>query len=166
MRRLIQAIVVFSLGWAFGVVASRSGPSAAAQATRPTPTVNSTRVIRWDEADVHRADWGEMRFHFRGETGGTKDVLTATAVVQPGKAVHRAHRHAEEEYLLVTEGEGTWSVDGKALPARKGDCLYVEPWVFHGLTNTGSEPLTFVVVRYNPKGVPIPPRPDAGVDER
>ena len=107
-----------------------------------------------------------MRRYFTGETAGTKDLLTAVAVVKPGKAVHRAHRHAEEEYLILVEGSGTWSLDGKESPAKRGDILYAEPWVYHGLTNTGSEQLVFVVVRFNSKGVTIPPRPDNRPDEQ
>jgi mannose-6-phosphate isomerase-like protein (cupin superfamily) len=101
-----------------------------------------------------------MRIYFRGKTFATKDALVAVAVVQPGKSVHKAHRHAQEEYLVVAEGTGTWSLDGKESPAKQGDVLYVEPWVYHGLINTGDKPLTFLVIRYNGKGVDTPPKPD------
>ena len=127
---------------------------------------SSSGIVSFDDAKTNQADWGEMRRYFTGETAGTKDVLTAVAVVKPGKAVHRAHRHAEEEYLILVEGSGTWSLDGKESPAKRGDILYAEPWVYHGLTNTGSEQLVFVVVRFNSKGVKIPPRPDNRPDEQ
>jgi len=52
------------------------------------------------------------------------------------------------------------------LSAKRGDILYTEPWVDHGLTNTSSEPLIFVVVRLNSKGITIPPRPDDRPDEQ
>jgi len=124
-----------------------------------------SQVVGWDEARSHSADWGEMRIYFTGETFATKDVLTAVAVVEPGKAVHRAHRHPHEEYLLLVKGSGTWSLDGKEFPASTGDILYVEPWVYHGLTNTGDGQLIFAVIRYNGKGLEIPPRPDDRPDE-
>lgn len=124
------------------------------------PAMLKSQVVTWDDAKSNKADWGEMRTYFRGQTHGTNDVLTAVAVVQPGKAVHRAHRHAEEEYLVVAAGSGKWSLAEKDFPARRGDILYVEPWVYHGLTNTGDEPLVFIVVRYNCKGVDLPPKPD------
>jgi mannose-6-phosphate isomerase-like protein (cupin superfamily) len=124
-----------------------------------------SQVMRWDDAPATVADWGQMRRYFTGQTFGTKNVLTAVAVVEPGKSVHRAHRHAEEEYLAVVQGSGTWSLDGKESPANKGDILYVEPWVYHGVTNTGDEPLIFLVVRYNAKGVDPPPKPDDRPDE-
>ena len=56
---------------------------------------------------------------FVGESPATRDVLVAVAVVQPGKAVHRAHRHPEEEYLILVEGSGTWSLNGKETPAQR-----------------------------------------------
>jgi mannose-6-phosphate isomerase-like protein (cupin superfamily) len=124
-----------------------------------------SQVVTWDAARSNRADWGEMRRYFTGQTFGTKDAFTAVAVIEPGKAVHRAHRHAEEEYLALVDGSGTWHLAGKEFPAQRGDILYVEPWVFHGLTNTGDKPLTFVVVKFNSKGVTIPPRPDNQKDE-
>lgn len=149
----------------FGAALALLGPSGAAgpaPAGAPAPKPFASQIVRWDDARSHTADWGEMRRYFTGETGATKDVLVAVAVVEPGKAVHRAHRHAEEEYLLLVEGSGKWSLDGREIEARRGDVLYAEPWVYHGLTNTGSEKLIFAVVRYNPKGVKVPDRPDDG----
>ena len=136
------------------------------RAADPLPKPLKSGIVSFDDAPAHQADWGEMRRYFTGETAGTKDVLTAVAIVKPGKAVHRAHRHAQEEYLILVEGSGTWSLDGKESPAKRGDILYTEPWVYHGLTNTSSEQLIFVVVRFNSKGVTIPPRPDDRPDEQ
>ncbi len=119
-----------------------------------------TQVMSWDEAKANVAGWGEMRRYFGGSTFATKDALVAVAVVKPGEAVHKEHRHAQEEYLALIEGSGTWSVEGKKFPAKRGDVLYTEPWAYHGLTNTGQEPLIFLVVRYNGKGVDTPPQPD------
>jgi len=148
------------------IVTGRLAAWLAAEAADPQPKPLKSGIVRFDDARAHQADWGEMRRYFTGETFGTKDVLTAVAIVEPGKAVHRAHRHAEEEYLILVAGSGTWSLNGKELPAKRGDILYTEPWVFHGLTNTSSERLIFVVVRFNSKGVKIPPRPDNKPDEQ
>ncbi|MBI4581075.1 MAG: cupin domain-containing protein [Planctomycetes bacterium] len=158
-----------SVVFLFGGAASFTAAWVLAATTKPAdgqPPPNRSGVVTWKEATTHKAEWGEMRYFFRGESHGTRDVLVATAVVEPGKAVHRAHRHAEEEYLILSQGTGTWHLAGKEFPASKGDCLHVEPWVFHGLTNTGTEPLVFTVVRYSPKGLPSPPRPDDGKDEK
>lgn len=159
-KRLIGLVAISGAGLA--VLLAMRGPTPAAQAK---PQMLKSQILGWDDARPHLADWGQMRIYFTGETSATKDVLTAVAVVEPGKAVHRAHRHAQEEYLVLVEGSGTWSLDGKESPAKRGDVLFVEPWVYHGLTNTGDQRLVFVVVRYNGKGVPVPPRPDDRPDE-
>lgn len=160
VNRVVWSLVLCGVGLAvcFAVLY----PTVAADA-KPEPL--KSKVVGWEEARSHTAEWGEMRFYFTGQTSATKDVLTAVAVVEPGKAVHRAHRHPQEEYLILVQGSGTWSLDGKEFPAKLGDILYVEPWVYHGLTNTGDEKLIFVVVRYNGKGVETPPRPDDRPDE-
>ncbi len=124
-----------------------------------------SQIVRWDDAKANVADWGEMRRYFTGKTRATKNVLVAVARIQPGKTVHKAHRHAEEEYLVIAEGAGTWTLDGKKSPATRGDILYVEPWVYHGVTNTSEEPLIFLVFRYNGRGVATPPKPDDRPDE-
>ena len=160
IRKLISSLVLCGAGFAAALLMWY--PSDAADTG---PKLLKSQVIGWEAALPYHADWGQMRTYFRGETHGTKDVLTAVAVVEPGKAVHRQHRHAHEEYLIVVMGSGTWSLAGKEFPANLGDILYVEPWVYHGLTNTSTESLVFVVVRYNAKGVKIPPKPDERPNE-
>ncbi len=155
--RIVSSLVLFGAGVAVALLVL-SPLDAADQ----KPGELKTQVVRWDDAKQHLGDWGEMRFYFRGQTRATRNVLVAAAVVEPGKTVHAAHRHAEEEYLMLVEGSGTWSVDGNEIEARRGDVLYAEPWVYHGVTNTGDQPLIFAVVRYNGKGIDPPPRPQDG----
>ncbi len=143
------ALVLLALGWAAGAVYGQM---------HGVPSLRS-KVVSWDEASSHLDKWGEMRTYFTGATYGTTNLLTAVAVVKPGESVHPAHRHAEEEFLAIAEGSGVWHLDGREFPAKIGDVLYVEPWVFHGVVNTGGEPLTFIVLRWNNKGIPSPPAP-------
>lgn len=119
----------------------------------------TSRIVSLEQAQLKAGDYGFFKIHTRGETAMTVKSFSGICTVHPGKAAHPAHRHAEEEYLLIMEGEGTWTLDGVESPARKGDVLYVEPWVFHGLTNTGEKDLVFFVVKYHPKNTPLPPEP-------
>lgn len=169
-RRYARAAVLLAIpvvaALALGGGQPAKQPAATSQPTAASrPAMLESQVTSWAAASSHKDDWGEMRTYFRGETRGTKDAFVAVAVVEPGKAVHRTHRHAEEEYLVINEGAGMWQLGEKTFPANKSDILSVEPWVFHGLVNTGDKPLVFTVVRFNCKGVPPPPRPDAGPDE-
>ena len=161
VRRLTSLISLAAVGGAGFGLAALVLPRESGAADKKPPWIKSA-VVTWDKAPAHATDWGEIRFHYRGQTLGTKDVFTAVAVIKPGKAIHQAHRHVEEEYLMITEGSGTWHLDGKEFPAKKGDIQYIEPWVYHGLTNTGDKPLTFVVFKYSSKGVKLPPKPIDG----
>ena len=136
------------------------------QAADPSPKSIKSGVVSFDDAKkTHEGNWGELRGYFTGDTLGTKDVLTGVAVIKPGEAIHRPHRHVDEEYFIITVGSGTWLLEGKEFLAKQGDILYVEPWVYHGLKNTGTTPLTCVVVKYTCKGIALPPRPNNRPDE-
>ncbi len=99
--------------------------------------------------------------YFTKPTFGTQDALTGVAVIEPGKEIHPPHIHAEEEYLMVVEGEGVWSLKDKDIPAKAGDILYAAPWDSHGIRNTGKIPLKFVVMKWHSKGLPVPAQPAA-----
>ncbi|MBB1287616.1 cupin domain-containing protein [Pseudoalteromonas sp. SR43-6] len=80
-----------------------------------------------------------------------KDAITGVAVIKPNNEIHPAHQHPDEEYLMILEGSGTWTLNGKSQPARTGDILFAAPNDVHGIYNNGDVPLKFVVVRYQAK---------------
>ncbi|MGH7495523.1 MAG: cupin domain-containing protein [bacterium] len=121
--------------------------------------VITSKVKTQQEAAREEFDWGSFHTYYQGETYGTKDVMTGVAVIKPGLEIHPPHQHAEEEYLMVTEGQGTWHLNGKDFNAQKGDMLYAAPWDVHGIKNTGTAPLTFVVWKWNTKGLTVPTEP-------
>lgn len=121
---------------------------------------NGSDIIAQEKAIQEDFEWGTLYTYFQGESYGTQDGLAAVAVIKAGQEIHPPHEHAEEEYLMVLEGEGTWHLKGEERPAKKGDMLYAAPWDIHGITNTGATPLTFVVWKWNNKGVALPERPE------
>lgn len=140
--RTIGAVASLLLAWTAGAFVSthRSTPQASA-------IVSQEQALRQD------FDWGSLYTYYEGESYSTRDGLSAVAVIQPGQQIHPPHEHAEEEYLMVVEGDGTWHLNGEERPARTGDMLYAAPWDVHGIKNTGTTPLTFVVWKWNGKGV-------------
>jgi mannose-6-phosphate isomerase-like protein (cupin superfamily) len=109
-------------------------------------------IVSRDAARRADASWGSLYTYYEGASYGTTDALAAVAVIKPGREIHPPHRHAEEEYLMVIEGEGTWHLKGAERPARAGDMQYAAPWDVHGIRNTGRTPLRFVVWKWNAKG--------------
>ncbi|NUO78531.1 cupin domain-containing protein [candidate division KSB1 bacterium] len=127
--------------------------------SQPLGNLISSAVVTAQEAKTEEAEWGSFSTYYQGETYGTKDVLTGVAVLKPGQEIHPPHQHAEEEYLMILEGEGTWHLNGKTFAAQAGDILYATPWDMHGIKNTGQAALKFVVWKWHNKGVTSPTQP-------
>lgn len=117
----------------------------------------TSAVIPWSDSP-QTFPWGEMRKAFTGESAYTQKLFVSSFVLKPGTEVHPPHQHAQEEFMTMVEGAGTWHLDGKEIPARKGDVIYVAPWVWHGLKNTGDTNLVYFVAQWNPKGTDPAPK--------
>ena len=124
---------------------------------------SSVKPISDVKADI--ADWGEFIPHFMHDTHGLKNSLVGVAKIKAGQEIHPPHRHADEEYLMVTEGRGEWYVDGKRFEAGKGDILYAKPWVYHGIKAAKDSPLEFVVFKFSARGVEVPANTDPELPE-
>jgi mannose-6-phosphate isomerase-like protein (cupin superfamily) len=149
MLRTVAVTAAVTLALAAGVAAAARRPAA----DQPSAIRAQAEARRAD------ADWGTLYTYFDGESYGTRDGLAAVAVIKPGREIHPPHEHAEEEYLMVLEGEGTWHLNGRERRARAGDMQYAAPWDVHGIRNTGRTPLRFVVWKWNTKGVAPAARP-------
>lgn len=136
-----------------------------ANAQAPTAKPLSSGLVRIEAAAPTRGPWGEWHRYFRGDTHGAKDLIVLVVNLKPGQEPHPPHRHAEEEIMILTEGTGTWHLDGKEFPARKGDVVYAAPWSMHGVKNTGEGPLSYFMVKWSGKGVAAPAKPMAS-DEK
>jgi quercetin dioxygenase-like cupin family protein len=154
IRRVIGSLVLVGVGFA---VARLLPQPVAAEA--PAEKTISPALVRAEDAVPTRGDWGGWVRYFRGDTHGTRDMVVLAVTLKPGQAPHPPHRHAEEELMFLTEGAGTWHLDGKEFPGKKGDVVYAAPWSMHGIKNTGDGPLTYYMVKWNNKGVAAPPEP-------
>jgi mannose-6-phosphate isomerase-like protein (cupin superfamily) len=65
----------------------------------------------------------------------------------PGTSVG-VHQHAadDEEVYVIVQGRGRMLLDGETFDVGPGDVIRNVPGGTHGLMNTGSEPLTMVVL--------------------
>jgi gentisate 1,2-dioxygenase len=55
------------------------------------------------------------------------------------------HRHTQNAFRFVVEGEGVWTVvDGDPVAMRRGDFLLTPGWAFHGHHNTADAPMAWL----------------------
>lgn len=145
-----------SIGAIIGLV---SALTAGVVVAKQRSELQASAIVSQQEAQRQDFDWGTLYTYFNSATYGTKDGLAAVAVIRPGWEIHPPHQHAEEEYLMVVEGSGTWHLNGQERDAKPGDMQYAAPWDVHGVKNTGNTPLRFVVWKWNNKGVAPPAHP-------
>lgn len=136
-----------------------SGCERAAEQSKVDTSGIATSVVTREDAKTQINPWGDLITYQGGSTYGTKDVLAAVAEIKPGQEIHPPHVHAEEEYMYILEGTGTWYLKDQTQPAKSGDMFYARPWDRHGLKNTGTSTLKFVVWKWNSKGVPLAVEP-------
>jgi gentisate 1,2-dioxygenase len=74
----------------------------------------------------------------------TPTLWAAIQYLGPGE-VAPAHRHSQNAFRFVLEGEGVWTVvDGDPVEMRRGDLLLTAGWQFHAHHNPNSQPMAWL----------------------
>ena len=92
--------------------------------------------------------FGSQRIYCDGSTAGLKSLVIGSLILKPGEQPHPPHTHSDEEILLVTEGTGQITMNGKPSDVGPGALMYVTPNYLHGILNTGASPLTFYFIKW------------------
>ncbi len=100
------------------------------------------------KAKLQREPFGDLRIYFDGPTGQLKALTAGSLELKPGMSPHAPHQHPEEEIMLITQGEGEISLDGKITRVAPGSMMYCASNHLHGVTNTGKSPLTFYYYKW------------------
>lgn len=66
--------------------------------------------------------------------------------IAPGTRPHPPHTHAGVEAFYLLEGNGTVEVEGEAYPIGPNEAIIVDPGQMHGLVNTGSSRMRYIVI--------------------
>ena len=116
----------------------------AAQASEKLP--NSTRTAV-EAAVIHEA-FGDLRVYFDGPTDQVSAMTAGSLLLKPGMTPHAPHQHPEEEIMLITEGSGEISLEGKITKVSSGSMMYCAGGKLHGIVNTGKTPLLFYYYKW------------------
>jgi quercetin dioxygenase-like cupin family protein len=106
----------------------------------------STRQAQ-DATATHEA-FGDVRVYFDGRTDQMSAVTAGSLQLKPGMSPHPPHQHPEEEIMVVTEGAGEISVEGKITKVAAGSMMYCPADKLHGIVNTGKAPLLFYYFKW------------------
>ncbi len=100
------------------------------------------------DAKLTKESFGDLLIFFDGSTDQVKSMTAGSLRLKPGMSPHAPHKHAEEEFMVVTEGTGEILVDGKMIRVEPGSMMYCAANRLHGVTNTGKTPLLFYFFKW------------------
>ena len=66
--------------------------------------------------------------------------------IAPGTRPHPPHTHPGLEAIYVLDGHGSVEVEGVAHPLGPGECILMDTTRLHGLVNTGSARMRYLVI--------------------
>jgi gentisate 1,2-dioxygenase len=80
-----------------------------------------------------------------GTAGFATPTLWCAIQYLGGHETAPVHRHTQNAFRFVLQGEGVWTVvDGDPVAMRRGDLLLTPGWQFHGHYNTTSDPMAWI----------------------
>ena len=100
------------------------------------------------KAQVTKEAFGDLRVYYDGPTDQLKSMTAGSLRLKPGMSPHPPHQHPEEEFMVVTEGTGEISVEGKVTKVGPGTMMYCGGNKLHGIVNTGKTPLLFYYYKW------------------
>jgi quercetin dioxygenase-like cupin family protein len=100
------------------------------------------------KAKVTREPFGDLRIYYDGPTDQLKAMTAGSLRLNAGASPHPPHEHPEEEFMVVTEGTGEFTVEGKVTKAAPGTMMYCAANKSHGIVNTGKTPLLFYFYKW------------------
>ncbi|MEX2261495.1 MAG: cupin domain-containing protein [Bryobacteraceae bacterium] len=105
-------------------------------------------TIEAGKAKLIREPFGDLRIYFEGATDQVRSMTAGSLLLKPGMTPHPPHEHPEEEFMVITEGAGEISLDGKIVKVAAGSMMYCAANRLHGIVNTGKVPLLFYFYKW------------------
>jgi quercetin dioxygenase-like cupin family protein len=130
------------------LLAAASLPLVAATAPaekKPKPMIGST-VFKWEDLKVRPTPNGERRDVSDNPTPTLSVFECHITTLNPGRASHDPHRHAQEELILVKEGTLEVHINGKTQNAGPGSVFFYASNDAHAVRNVGDTRATYWVI--------------------
>lgn len=147
-RGFLAAVAALPAGTGLPEALAQSGQAITHVETKTDGALLRSRVVKAEGIPAEGAAPGAKAYvHFNGPTAQLAALASGLVTLEPGAQPHPPHRHPEEEVMIVGEGTGEFSVDGVTTQVGKGDMVFAEANVLHGVQNTGSSRMTFYFIK-------------------
>ena len=105
-------------------------------------------VLSRDDGRLDAQPFGDLRVFLQGQTGALTSLTFGSLELKAGQSPHAPHRHPEEEIMLITEGQGEISLEGRVTKVAPGSIMYAASNRLHGIVNTSDALLTFYYFKW------------------
>jgi quercetin dioxygenase-like cupin family protein len=145
--------LVFNLTTAATKTAPSGGATAAA-----VPGRLVSAVFDWEKLEVKPTPKGARREIFNSPTTTLANLEGHVTTLNPGEVPHAAHRHPDEELVIVKEGIMEVTINGVVSRGGPGAIFFYGSNDEHGMKNVGGTVATYHVIRIVTEATPKPPK--------
>jgi quercetin dioxygenase-like cupin family protein len=137
--------------------ATKSAPAEGATAAAVPGKLVST-VVDWDKLEAKPTPKGTRRELFNSPTTTLTSFEGHVTTLNPGEMPHAAHRHPDEELVIVKEGVMEVTINGLTSRGGPGSIFFYGSGDEHGMKNVGGTVATYHVIRIITEVTPKPPK--------
>ncbi len=116
-------------------------------ATGQTTVMQST-VFDWNSIAVKQTDVGNVRQFFRTPVATLDELELHVTTLNPGLSSHAPHKHANEELVIIKEGNVEVLSNGEWKKAGPGSVIFNASNQMHALKNIGTTPAVYHVINW------------------
>jgi quercetin dioxygenase-like cupin family protein len=138
----VAAVAIFATAAVAGL--ARSAP--------PKTTMHSS-VFDWASFKIEAKPTGSRRECLDARTATLDRLEVHATTLNPGQSPHAAHKHPEEELIVVKEGVLEAVQNDKTSRVEAGGLIFQASNEMHGLKSVGTKPAVYYVVKFFPPGM-------------
>src|SRR6187401_1202408 len=106
-------------------------------------------VYYWSKLEPVKEDTRVRRQVLDGKTFALENFEIHASTLEPGKAPHPPHTHADqEELMIVKEGQVKITIAGETKILGPGSIAFAMPGDEHGIENSGKTQATYYILKY------------------
>lgn len=117
------------------------------------PAIMGASAFDWNTIEAKPTDTGSVRKFFQAPTATLDELECHVTTLNPGVASHPAHKHANEELVIIREGTVEVLVNGELKRVGPGSVVFNASNVMHSLRNVGDTPAVYHVISWYSPGM-------------
>jgi quercetin dioxygenase-like cupin family protein len=118
------------------------------------PARLGSTIFHWDQLKAETTKVGARRSVVDLPTATLANYECHVTTIGAGLTPHAPHRHADEEVVLVKEGQLDVTINGVTTRAGPGSIVFISSGDEHGWKNPGDTPATYYVMRIKTEATP------------